>query len=230
MKGIQIALQAPLSGSPLGRCNCSKLPVSSATRGFLVYQLLRKYGAFTFFGVIGLLLLVLACSAPIPTSTPVPTLTPTAVPTPTPEPLTGNWIRNEATSPMDDSRMISIELLASESTGRPPLLSVLCLVPPRGNAETMVVIKWGAYLGFEDWTAAGWRVDSKNAQVGTWDLQDGDTIKAPNPAPFVRDLHSAEKIAAQVVQPSPPHESVTAVWHTEGFTEAYKPVEEECKQ
>lgn len=228
MNDTSSVIHAPLLGSPLGRGNCDRRPRFNATRGSLVFHLFQNYGASIFVGIATLLLLSVACAAPTPT--PAPTSTPMPTVTPTPEPSTGNWIESEATSPMDDTRVIGVTLKASESTGKSPLLRVLCLVPPRGNPETSVVIEWGAYLGVEDWTPAAWRVDSEESQIEIWDLKDGDATKARNPAPFIEDLNRAEKIAAQVVRSAPPHQGITAVWQTEGFAEAYEPVEEACKQ
>lgn len=232
MNGIQIAIHAPLLGSPLGRGNCDKLPVSNATRGFLVFQLFRKVSTVMLVGVIALLVLAIACSAPDPTATPAPIPTPTVIPTATPAPSTGNWEQIEETDPIDDTTSIAIKLKASESAlefpNSSPVLQVMCATRPAGEDPIeAVAIGWGVYLGQEN-VKVDWRVDEHKAKSRHWGVVGDDGIVTFNQSWALKDLERADKITVRVHRDF--SESLTAIWHVEGFAEAYKPVEEACKQ
>ncbi len=295
MKGIQIALHAPLSDKPLGRGNCDRLPVSNATSGFPVIFPFQKISIVAWFGVIVLLLLAIACSAPVsvptstplptytpyptatpqptytpyptptpaptatptpeptatptanptPTPTPIPTATPTLTPeptvtptptsvptiTPTPKPSTGEWEQFETTDPISDMHDTVIALRASESTlefpYEDPLIWVVCQTPSRGDPLLGVIISWEEYLGSDD-TIVDWRVNDEPVSTREWVLVGDDTTLSFDTDRIVSDLLRADTITARVHRSF--SNSLTAVWNVEGFAEAYKPVEEACKQ
>ena len=192
-------------------------------------QIFQSKGLVASTCLIVLLLLAIGCTSPAPTATPVPTPTPTAVPTATPEPSTGDWVQLVNTDPITDKKETVISLQASESTLEfpydDPLLLVQCRNLPRSGDVLWVTIAWDAYLG--SYSRVEWRVNSETASEELWrSFGDSFTVSS-KPGQVVSDLGRAAKITARV---SSPVGSYTAIWHPDGFTEAYKPVEEACKR
>ena len=195
-----------------------------------MFQSFQNTSVFVLVGAIVLLVLAVACSTPAPTATPVPTPTPTAVPTPTPASATGNWFeKRDEKDPISDSTMISILLKASdfEFSGQSPVIQAFCLeAPGDGTSLLGVAIDWGQFLGLDD-PRVDWRVDDAEAKTWKWNLI-GESGITTQTGLLLADLKRANKITARVHRDFA--ESLTAVWHPEGFAEAYKPVEEACKQ
>ena len=227
MNGIQIAIHAPLSDSPLGRGNCDKLPVSNATKGFLLFQFFQSKCLVASIWLIVLPLLAVGCSAPAPTVTPVPTPTPTVAPTPAPS--TGNWVQFVDTDPITDEKETVITLVASESTLEfpydDPLLFVQCRNLPRSGPVLWVSISWNAYIGSR--STVEWRVNSETASEELWRSFGDSFTSSHKPKQIVSDLGQADKITARVTGSVA---SYTAIWHPEGFAEAFKPVASACGQ
>ena len=234
-----------------------------------MYQLFQNNGAVALVGVIALLMLAIACGAPVtvptsiplptytpyptatpqptytpfptptpvPTATPTPTPVPTATPTPTPEPTAalsvGSWYLFEESDPITDLRVFGIGLQAAESTVEfpydAPQIAVYCQDFPREAPETRVVIFWQEHLG-SGHTDIDWRVDNERPRTRSWDIRDDGTAPSSSTAVrnIIEDLRRAHKISARVHRDFA--ESLTAVWEPEGFEEAYKPVEEACRQ
>ncbi len=183
-------------------------------------------------------------ATPQPTYTPYPTPTPTSVPTDTatatpthtatPEPSTGFWELSEYVDPITDAKSLSISLLAGENNSEissgEPILAVGCAILSEGDRSPVILINWRAYLGSDSAAEVEWRVNDDRPKSETWLAVNettgprGDISKMM----VVEDLHRASKITARVHRDFA--ESLTAVWYPEGFTEAYKPVEEACKQ
>ena len=180
-------------------------------------------------------------ATPEPTTTPTPTAVPTSTPTlvpepiatstPTSEPSNGNWILMKDTDPITDSESTSIWLRATESTsGFPyedPLIFVGCQIPPLGDVIWHAIVISEEYLGLDD-PIVDWRVNGESALTSTWQLAGDNAIISPDAKQIVSDLLRADKITARVYRDFA--ESITAVWHPVGFSEAYKPVEEACGQ
>ena len=203
-------------------------------------QSFRCNGIFTFAGVIVFLVLAIACTAPTPT--PVPT------PTPTPEPSTGSWVSVGSKDPMTDEGSAGIALESSESTPEYSLdearLFVGCPDTSADAATVSIIIGWNEYLETSNEILQGqlfvdWRVDGEDSTSWwAWDvINDTGTMATTsevseeyNPLRLIEDLKRAEKITARVYHGSGWDKELTAVWYVEGFAEAYKPVEEACKQ
>ena len=194
-----------------------------------MFQFFQNNGVLIFVGVIALLMSAIACSAPAPTATPVPTLTPT------PEPSTGNWEQFVNTDPITDKKDTVITLRASQSDlefpYEDPVIFVQCRNLSQGGPILWVTIFWDAYI--DSYFKLEWRVDSETVSEDLrpseqpWRLLGDSTTVSSKPEQIVSDLSRADKITARVSSTAGVY---TAIWHPEGFAEAYKPVEEACKQ
>ena len=217
---------------------------------------IRNHRAFPVVGIIALLFLAISCAptSPVPTQTPLPTYTPyptptpqptyTPYPTPTPEPTatatptqtpapdlsTGNWELSEEIDQITDAKATLITLSATESTielpHEGPHIVISCVTSPASSPVRGIYIKWYSHLGNGN-ANVDWRVDDERAETREWVIFDQGTALMNRSWPL-RDLQKAEQITARVHRNFA--ESITAVWHTGGFSEAYRPVEEACKQ
>ncbi len=135
----------------------------------------------------------------------------------------GKWAVNVETNPIDDSKTVTLLLMADEGKnrwGRPIAMLVRC----RSN-ETDLFIAWNDYLGSEADVLS--RVGSDKARTRRWSMStDKKATFHPQPIAFLKSMMEADSLVTQV---TPYNESpVTAVFDIKGLSEAIKPLRETC--
>ena len=135
-----------------------------------------------------------------------------------------NWIVNDKTNPIDDTRTVALLLRSASGTsrgGQPIGLILRCQ-----SGDTTVFINWSDYLGSEANVLT--RVGTDEAATRRWSLStDSQATFAPgNNIEFIQRLLGADRLVAQV---TPYSESpVTAIFDLTGIETALAPLREAC--
>ena len=139
---------------------------------------------------------------------------------------TGEWRVSAQTSPIDNSRNVSLVLDANESIpglGGPvqPALIIRCK-----EGRTEAYINWGVYLGL-DTTTVLTRLDEEKATSATWSIStDNKASFHKRGDKFLVQLMGHQKLLAQVI---PYGENPALVsFSLAGLDEAAKPLQEAC--
>ena len=136
----------------------------------------------------------------------------------------GEWLLQDEVNPIDDSRTVTLILVAGEgasSFNRPIALILRC-----GSGETQVYINWNDYLGSS--ARVTYRVGSLDAETRSWGLSTDSqaTFYPRDEVDFINSLMGASSFIAQV---TPYNESPkTAIFDTAGLAEAIVPLRETC--
>ncbi len=136
----------------------------------------------------------------------------------------GAWITSVDTNPLDDSKTVTLVLLAKKGKsqwGDPVGLVIRC-----SSNSTAVYINWGEYLGSEAWVTS--RVGSADAILSEWSISTDSkaTFYPKKDIPFIRALMQTDRFVAQV---TPYGESPKTVeFDLTGLVEAIKPLQEAC--
>lgn len=137
---------------------------------------------------------------------------------------TGDWDVSVKVNPIDDSKTVTLLLLAESGKSkwnRPYALLVRC----KSN-ETDVFIAWNEYLGREADVLT--RIGSNQAITERWSMSTNNkSTFHPKPITFLKEMLTANKLVAQV---TPYNENpATAIFNTSGLENAIKPLRETCE-
>ena len=136
----------------------------------------------------------------------------------------GTWKVSIKTNPLDDSKTVTLILLAESGTNRwgtPIGLILRC-----DSHQTDVYVAWSDYLGSE--ARVTWRVGDEDAKVAKWSLStDKEATFYPyDEISFIKQLLTTDRFVAQV---TPYNESpITAVFDLTGLANAIHPLQEAC--
>ena len=136
----------------------------------------------------------------------------------------GAWNVSIETDPLDDSRKVTLVLLAesgSDQWGNPIGLILRC-----SSGRTDVYIAWQDYLGSE--ADVTWRVGDEDARTARWTLStDKEATFYPyDEIAFIKQLLTVMRLVAQV---TPYNESpVTAIFDLTGLSNVIGPLQEAC--
>jgi len=136
----------------------------------------------------------------------------------------GAWSVSIKTNPLDDSRTVTLILLAESGTSRwgtPIGLILRC-----DSNQTDVYIAWSDYLGSE--ARVTWRVGDEDARAAQWSLSTNKeaTFYPYDEISFIQQLLTTTRFVAQV---TPYNESpITAVFDLTGLANAIRPLQEAC--
>lgn len=135
----------------------------------------------------------------------------------------GKWSVEIKVNPIDDSKTVTLILVADDGKSRwnrPVVLLARCL-----SNETDLLIGWNDYLGRE--ASVLTRVGSEEAVTRRWTMStDSKATFHPQPIAFIKSMMEADSLVAQV---TPYNDSpVTAVFDIKGLSEAIKPLRETC--
>jgi len=136
----------------------------------------------------------------------------------------GAWRVSIETNPLDDSRTVTLILLAESGTSRwgtPIGLILRC-----DSNQTDVYIAWSDYLGSE--ARVTWRVGDEDARAAQWSLSTNKeaTFYPYDEISFIQQLLTTTRFVAQV---TPYNESpITAVFDLTGLANAIRPLQEAC--
>lgn len=136
---------------------------------------------------------------------------------------TGDWRVDVQVNPIDDSRTITLLLVAD--SGQSAFGEKIYLIARCMSNETDVYVDWNDYLGSEAHVLS--RVGSAPASTSRWSMStDSQATFHPSPIPFLRSLLEADRLVAQV---TPYNESpVTAIFNVHGIRNAVAPLRETC--
>ena len=136
----------------------------------------------------------------------------------------GAWKVSIKTNPLDDSRTVTLILLAESGTNRrgdPVGLILRC-----SSNRTDVYIAWQDYLGSE--ADVTWRVGDEDARTARWSLSTTKeaTFYPYDEISFIQQLLTTTRFVAQV---TPYNENpITAVFDLTGLTNVIGPLQEAC--
>jgi type VI secretion system protein VasI len=143
---------------------------------------------------------------------------------PVPTSGTGKWHVTAMQNPVDDTKTVSLILLAE--SGKSRMGEQVSLMLRCQSHKTEVYIAWEDYLGSEAHVLT--RVGTAPAISKTWDLSTDSkaTFYPGNHIALIKSLLAADRFVAQV---TPYSESpVTAVFDLTGLSNAIKPLQEAC--
>lgn len=141
-----------------------------------------------------------------------------------PSEYVGAWEVSIKTNPLDDSRTVTLILLAESGTdkwGNPVGLILRC-----SSNRTDVYIAWQDYLGSEAYVT--WRVGDEDARTARWSLSTTKeaTFYPYDEISFIQQLLIATRFVAQV---TPYNENpITAVFDLTGLTNVIRPLQDAC--
>ncbi len=136
----------------------------------------------------------------------------------------GKWSVDTETNPIDDSKTVTVSLLADEGEGiygDKIILMIRC----KSN-KTDLFIGWSSYLGDEANVLT--RIGTEDSSRQRWSLSTNSqaTFYPGSDITFIKKIMSVDKFVAQV---TPYSESpITAVFDVRGLKEAIKPLQEVC--
>lgn len=135
----------------------------------------------------------------------------------------GKWDVRSETNPIDDSRTVTLVLIADSGASR--YRDSVYLIARCQSNTTEVYINWNDYLGSEAEVTS--RVGSATANTQRWGMStDKQATFHPRPIPFLRSMLNADRFVAQV---TPYNESpTTAVFDVRGLENAIRPLRETC--
>ncbi len=135
----------------------------------------------------------------------------------------GKWDVRAETNPIDDSRTVTLVLMADSGSSR--FRESVFLIARCQSNTTEVYINWNDYLGSEAEVTS--RVGSATANTQRWGLStDKQATFHPRPIAFLRSMLDADRFVAQV---TPYNESpTTAVFDVRGLDNAIRPLRETC--
>ena len=140
----------------------------------------------------------------------------------------GQWEVHQKVDPLDDSRVVSMSLLAENKVGLTrPRLSVLC----SKNSFVSVFINYGSFkvLGRPYENITVWtRFDQSPAEESRWIVLPGSKgmIAAPLGHIWAAQIASARKLFVRVIPES--GRAVDATFQLEGSVEAMRPLRKAC--
>jgi len=138
---------------------------------------------------------------------------------------TGKWTISEDKNPIDDSKTVSLYLIADQ--GKSKGGENIALVIRCKSNLTELLINWNDYLGLGS-TSVITRIGNNPAQNISWNLSTNNmaTFFAGSPIAFIKVLMNSDKLVAQV---TPYNEnSVTAIFDIRGLSEAIRPLQTTC--
>lgn len=136
---------------------------------------------------------------------------------------TGKWKVKVATNPIDDTKSVTLSLVADsghKNTRRPIVLIARC---KSGNTD--LYISWSEYLGRDAEVLT--RVGTHKAITSPWSMStDKKATFAPKPEVLLKEILDSNKFIAQI---TPYNESPrTAIFDTTGLENAIHPLKETC--
>ena len=153
--------------------------------------------------------------------------------------FTGEWRLDDDTDPFTDEGFNRIILDATEDDVQAQFDVGLVVQCVNGN-DLNVYVDWRKeVLGIKQWDARilvlDWRVDSEDLETQKWGVVDKQATFHPNAESAVEDLRRADRISVRVYS----HDSLidakrgegsqaTAVFHSAGFADAYRPIGKAC--
>lgn len=143
---------------------------------------------------------------------------------PTAAAATGSWVVKDELNPIDDSRKVTLSLVAESGQskwGRQVVLIARC-----SSSRTEAFIAWNDYLGRE--ANVLYRMGSEKAVTERWGLStDSKATFARDPIRLLTAMLGTSKFLAQV---TPYNDSpVTAIFDTTGLDNAIVPLREACE-
>ena len=137
----------------------------------------------------------------------------------------GKWNVSIDTNPIDDSKTVTLYLVAdsgkSSMLGESVILFIRCK-----SLETNIFINWSDYLGSE--ASVLTRIGKEKAEIRNWSLSTDSqaTFFPRNEVDFLKKLLVVDSLVAQVTPYSA--SPVTAIFDIKGLSNAIKPLLEVC--
>jgi len=137
----------------------------------------------------------------------------------------GKWNVSIDTNPIDDSKTVTLYLVAdsgkSSMLGESVILFIRCK-----SLETNIFINWSDYLGSE--ASVLTRIGKEKAEIRNWSLSTDSqaTFFPRNEVDFLKKLLVVDSFIAQVTPYSA--SPVTAIFDIKGLSNAMKPLREVC--
>lgn len=137
----------------------------------------------------------------------------------------GKWNVSIDTNPIDDSKTVTLYLVAdsgkSAMLGESVILFIRCK-----SLETNIFINWSDYLGSEANVLT--RIGKEKAEIRNWSLSTDSqaTFFPRNEVDFLKKLLVVDSFVAQVTPYSA--SPVTAIFDIKGLPNAIKPLREVC--
>jgi hypothetical protein len=151
--------------------------------------------------------------------------------TPGVQPETGvsgsDWQLKEEISPVDDSRVVYLSLIATETTPAAPGLTVPTLFVRCKEGKVESFINWGAPVGTGT-VAVTTRLDDGKAETARWLVSTDfrSTFVRGSPWAFIARLRAHDLLVARLI-PLAQNET-TAIFSLVGLDRMMRPVEEAC--
>lgn len=139
----------------------------------------------------------------------------------------GKWVIDESTSPIDDSKKVTLLLDAESSIRNMFTTSTPTLILRCSENKTEAYINWGVFIGSLN-TEVLTRFDKEKAKIQNWSASTDNkaTFVPGNNVTFIKNLINHQTLFTQVV---PFNENpVTTSFDLTGLNEAIKPLRDAC--
>ena len=136
----------------------------------------------------------------------------------------GAWVIRDETNPIDDSRDVTLILVAE--SGKTKFGDEVVLIARCSSGEVDVYLSWHEYFS-EDDAYVTERVGSQKARTRRWSLSTSNQATfSPTPQKLLEEMLTADKFLAKA---TPYNENpITAIFDTTGMGNAIAPLREAC--